>query len=227
MRIKAIAPIRLTNEELARRQERYERLSPPGIEVVLVNLPDAPDVPRRLEADDDLVASDRLVAEEALRTDPAEFDAVLPDCVLDPGLQTIAEDGRIPVFGILKLTAGLLHAMGQPFSAVARNRIIAGELQRCIERYGFTDGFDGVDLLDLSFDDIADDAKWNAALTEVRDGRARGAKRTILNGCSAVEVRDDDHPVSVFDPTRLALRLIAVGIEHAVLPEPEPRLATV
>lgn len=227
MRIKAIAPIRLTSDELARRQERYERLSPPGISVVLVNLPEAPDVPRRLETEDDLVASDRLVAEEALRTDLAGFDAVLPDCVLDPGLPTIAEDGRVPVFGILKLTTGLLHAMDQSFSAVARNQVIAGELQRCIERYGFTSGFGGVDLLDLSFEDIANDAKWNAALTEVRDRRAREVKQTILNGCSAVEVRDDDHPVSVFDPTRLALRLIAVGIEQAVLTEPEPRLATV
>src|SRR5688500_18506848 len=136
MRIKAITPIWVTDEELGRRQERYRRLSPPGIDVVLVNLPDRPEVPRELESDEDLVSSDRLVAEAALRTDPTEFDAILPDCVLDPGLPTITEDGRIPVFGILKLSAGLLHAMDRPFVAVARNEIIAGELERCIERYG-------------------------------------------------------------------------------------------
>jgi allantoin racemase len=227
VRIKAIAPIRLADDELERRQQRYRRLSPPGIKVVLVNLPDAPDVPRALESEDDLVSSDRMVAEEALRTPLSDFDAVLPDCVLDPGLPTIAEDGRIPVFGILKLTTGLLDAMDRPFSAVARNRVIAGELERCVKRYGFTERFHGVDLLDLSFEDIADDAKWNAAVMDVRDRTARGPVQTILNGCSAVEVRDDQHPVTVFDPTRLALRLIGIGIEHGVLTEPERRLVSV
>lgn len=227
MRIKAITPIRVSDEELRRRQERYRRLSPPGVDVVLVNLPDGPGVPRALESEDDLVSSDRLVAEEALRTDRADYDAILPDCVLDPGLPTIADGGRIPVFGILKLSAGLLHAMDRPFVAVARNRVIGAELERCIDRYGLREGFNGVDLLDLSFEDIADDAKWHDALMGVRDRLTQGPVRTILNGCSAVEVTDDDHPVAVFDPTRLALRLIGVGIEHGVLTEPQPRLANV
>ncbi len=225
MRIKAIAPIRVTDDELARRQERYQRLSPAGVEVTLVNLPDRRDVPRALESDDDLIASDRLVAEVAAETDPARFDAILPDCVLDPGLPTILGGGRIPVFGILKLSAGFLHSLDRPFVAVARNEVIAGELERCIARYGLTQQFNGVNLLHLSFDDIADDAKWNDALMSVRNQLASGPVHTILNGCSAVEVMDDRHPVSVFDPTRLALRLIGVGIDHGVLEA--PRLATV
>jgi len=226
MRIKAITPIRVTDDELARRQERYRRLSPPGVDVALVNLPDRPDVPRALESEGDLAASDRVVAEVAASTDPADFDAILPDCVLDPGLPTILRDGRLPVFGILKLTAGFLHSMDRPFVAVARNKVIAGELARCVARYGLAERFDGVKLLNLSFDDIADDAKWNSALSSVRDGLAAGPVHTILNGCSAVEVLDDDHPVSVFDPTRLALRLIGIGIEHGVVETPRPAVAS-
>jgi len=227
MRIRAITPIRVTDDELARRQERYRRLSPQGVEVTLVNLPDRPDVPRALEIEDDLAASDRVVAEVAAATDPADFDAILPDCVLDPGLPTILRDGPLPVFGILKLTAGLLHSMDRPFVAVARNQVIAGELERCVARYGLTERFTGVKLLNLSFDDIADDAKWNSALSVVRDGLATGPVHTILNGCSAVEVLDDDHPVSVFDPTRLALRLIGIGIEHGVVEARRPAVASV
>lgn len=226
MRIKAITPIRVSEEEFGRRQDRYRRLSPAGVEVTLVNLPDGPHVPRALENDEDLLASDRLVAEEAARTDPSEFDAILPDCVLDPGLPTISQDGRIPVFGILKLSAGFVHSLDRPFVAVARNQVIAQELERCIARYGLTEGFNGVNLLHLSFEDIADDAKWNDALMSVRDRLAPGPVHTILNGCSAVEVIDDRHAVSVFDPTRLALHLIGIGIEHGVLETSRPRLAS-
>jgi len=227
MRIKAITPIRVAEDELARRQDRYRRLSPPGVEVTLVNLPDRSDVPRALEHDDDLLASDRLVAEVAAATDPSQFDAILPDCVLDPGLPTILREGPLPVFGILKLSAGFLHALDRPFVAVARNKVIAGELERCIARYGLVEQFNGVDLLHLSLEDIADDAKWNDALTTVRDRLAAGPVRTVLNGCSAVEVMDDRHSVSVFDPTRLALRLVGIGIEHGVLDVTQPTLTPV
>lgn len=225
MRIKAITPIRVTSEELARRQERYQRLSPGDIEVRLVNLPDDGDVPRALESEADLVASDRFVAAEAARTDPAEFDAILPDCVLDPGLPTIAREGRIAVFGILKLSVGFLHALDRPFAAVARNRVIAGELERCVARYGLGETFNGVHLLNLSLDDISDDARWNGALATVRDHLAEGSIRTILNGCSAVEVQDGTHAVSVFDPTRLALTLIGIALERGMLTGHDPRLA--
>jgi allantoin racemase len=89
LRIKAITPIRVSGEELARRQARYSRLSPPGTEIELVNLPPGDGSPARLETAEDIAASDRLVAQEALRGAGTEFDAVLPDCVLDPGIDAL------------------------------------------------------------------------------------------------------------------------------------------
>jgi len=103
VRIRAITPIRVGATELARRQRRYRRLSPAAIEVTLVDLEDGPDVPRALETEDDVRRSERLVVAEARRTSAEEFDVVLPDCVLDPGVG-VGADTPVPLVGILSLT---------------------------------------------------------------------------------------------------------------------------
>ena len=89
LRIRAITPIHVGEAELARRQARYDAFSPPGVRVTLEDLPDAPDVPRELASEADIEASERAVAAMALGTDPALFDLILPDCVLDTGVGRI------------------------------------------------------------------------------------------------------------------------------------------
>lgn len=211
MRIKAITPICVTDAELARRTARYRELAPTGIEIDVVNLSDGDDVPRRLDRADGITASDRLVAAEARRTDPARHDAVLPDCVLDPGVLTAGDDAPVPVYGILRLAAGFLASLGQRFAAVTRNAPIGDELVACLERYGLAERFDGLAVLDLTFDDIEDDATWNAAIDRVRDRFTDRGVQTVINGCSAVEVRPRDGGATVVDPTQLALRLLGVA----------------
>ena len=39
---------------------------------------------------------------------PAGFDALLPDCVLDPGVADLADTLPVPVFGLLRLSLGLM-----------------------------------------------------------------------------------------------------------------------
>lgn len=207
MRIRAITPIVVTEDELGRRQSRYHRLSPPGVLVDLWNLPEGP---RRLETDDDVRASDRLVAEVAVATDPTRYDLVLPDCVLDPGVDAGA-GAAVPVAGILRLTAGALAGLGWRFSAVTRNRAIGDELVRRLERYGLGEAFAGLDVLDLDFEAVADDRRWHQTLRPVREAVAARGVGAIVNGCSAVEVPGGGRGAAVVDPTRMALDLIGVA----------------
>jgi Asp/Glu/hydantoin racemase len=211
MRIKSITPIRVTPAELLRRQTRYADLAPPPLTIEVVNLPDGDGVPRRLETPADIEASDRLVAEEIHRTDPAEHDAVMPDCVLDPGVLTAEEDAPVPVHGILRTSASFLSSLGESYAAVTRNAPIGDELAACISRYGLGLRFTGVAVLDLSFEDIEDDVTWNAAIDRVRDQFAGAGVRTLLNGCSAVDVHPREDGTAVVDPTRLALELLGVA----------------
>jgi len=212
VRVRSITPIRVPDDELARRRARYARLAPPGVEVHLDNLDDGPSTPRQLEDDDDVDTSNDLVLAMALATDPAEFDLVLPDCVLDPAVGRLEAGAEpVPIVGILQLTASHLAARGLAFTAVTRNRAIADELADRIHAYGHDDHFLGVDELDLDFDAIRDERRWHDALGPSRvAARDRGAA-AVINGCSAVDVDDDAPGATVVDPTALALRLLGAS----------------
>lgn len=215
MRIKVITPIRVTEEELDRRQRRYRTLSPASVETTLFNLPEG--APRSLASERDIRTSERFVVEEAMRADPSEYDAVLPDCVLDPGLDELERECPISTFGILKLSAGFLRLLGHDFASVTRNEPIGEELKSRLRAYGYADRFDGNAVLDLSFEDIADDVRWNAALEQTSERFAGTGTTAIINGCSAVEVEARDG-VAVVDPTSLALRVLDVVSETGTTP---------
>ena len=212
VRLRAITPIRVSEEELDRRRERYQMLSPEGVEVELANLPDPPGVPASLDSEQAIRGSESAVVEEALASDPERYDAVLPDCVLDPGLERLWRECPVPAYGILRLSTDFLVSLGYRFGAVTRNRPIGDELRRRIEAYGHLKHFDRGLILDLSFEDIADDALWNETLTRVAMKIEGSPATAVINGCSAVDLypRPADS-VALVDPTALALQALGLA----------------
>lgn len=215
MRIHAITPIHIDDAELLRRRARYRQLSPPDVTVTLENLPGTSEVPRQLASPEDIAASDAAVAVALGALDPGEVDVGLPDCVLDPGLLDRSAIA-VRTYGITELAAGFAATLGAPFTAVARNRAIAEELDVVISRYGYR-GFEPTRVLDLSFDAIADHAVWNDAVAALTSELADTPVRRVLNGCSAVDVRDDGSGITVFDPTRLALDALGLAVRQGLV----------
>jgi len=216
LRVKSIAPLRLEPAELVRRQARYQRLGGDRLDITLVNL-DGDDAPGRMDTAGEIAASERLVAEEIARTDPAQFDVILPDCVLDPGIADIAEP-PVPVAGILHLVAGHLASLGQRFAAVTRNQVIGDDLTRKVAAYGLSDVLTGVHVLDVDFCFVSDHAGWSQAMRPLRATLEAEGTGTLFNGCSAVDLDSDRlGAVSVVDPTALALRLLAVADSAGLL----------
>jgi Asp/Glu/hydantoin racemase len=210
LRVKSIAPLRLEPAELDRRQARYQRLGGDRLNITLVNL-DGRDAPARMDTAEEIAASERLVAEEIGRTDPAQFDVILPDCVLDPGIADVA-DPPVPVAGILHLVAGHLASLGQRFAAVTRNQVIGDDLASKVEAYGLSDVLTGVHVLDVDFCLVSDHAGWAQAMRPLQARLEAEGTGTLFNGCSAVDLDDDRlGRVSLVDPTALALRLLAVA----------------
>lgn len=209
MHLLAITPIHVDTEELARRQERYDRLAPAGVTVRLEDLGDGLEVPRALETAMDVRASEEAVVARLAAADTAGVDAFLPDCVLDPAVDH-AHPLPLPVFGIGRLCAGFLAGVGGRMGAVARNRAIADELDRRLASYDLAPQVP-TEVLDLSVEDITDAAVWASA---VRDRVGRMPVSTVLNACSAVEVGEPDSGPLLVDPTRVALQLLGL---HATL----------
>jgi Asp/Glu/hydantoin racemase len=213
LRVRAITPIHVDSEELRRRQQRYDRLAPEGIAIHLDDLGDDPAVPRQLQTEDDVRRSEDLVIAEIRRTDAERFDAVLPDCVLDPGV-AVVPDAPLPVVGLLSLCGHFLAGAGHRFAAVTRNEAIAEELSRKAGSYGLSEALTEVRVLGLSVEDIADDRTWAQAVTRAVADLPVGA---VFNACSAVEVHEAGSGPRIVDPTAVALRVLALAHELDVV----------
>ncbi|GAA3749685.1 Asp/Glu/hydantoin racemase [Spinactinospora alkalitolerans] len=216
VRLLAITPIHVDGAELGRRLDRYRRLAPPGLEVELRDI--GARAPRALDGAGDVRRSTGLMAEAVAAAEDEGFDAVLPDCVLDPAVPAdAAAPGRVR--GILRLCCGRLWGEGRRFGAVARNAAIAAELDRRVADYGCAEGYVGTEVLDLDVAAIADERRWNEALGAALDRLAGRGASAVINGCSAVDLDPGAaFGVDVVDPTALALAALAPLPASAVLP---------
>lgn len=209
MRLFAVTPIHVVDDELVRRQQRYQRLCPRGVTVDLIDL--GPDAPPAMDTPEQIAAADKLV-DKALRGAPADYDGLLPDCVLDPGVLSLGSESDIPVFGILRLSVGYAILTGRRVGAVTRNHAIADALEAQVAAYGWSDHLAGIQVLDLDFSAIADDSRWNAALNAAVAELTQAGAHWVVNGCSAVDVQHADPDAArVIDPVATALRLIGAG----------------
>lgn len=209
MRILAITPIAVDEEEIARRQARYDRLAPAGMTVQLDNAGHGSEVPRALETAADIAASEVMLLDRFTAANPDEYDAYLPDCVLDPVVDHAARLPR-PVHGIGRLAAHYLAGLDLRIGAVARNQAIAAELDRKLAGYGVA--AEPTAVMDLSVEDIADHATWAAAVARSVAGLGCGA---VINACSAVEVTAGTRGPALVDPTATALRMLGAFEEVA------------
>ena len=209
MRILAITPIAVDDDELGRRQQRYDRLAPAGLRVHLANAGHGWEVPRALETAADIAASEAVLVDRFAAASPEDFDAYLPDCVLDPVLDHADRLAR-PVYGIGRLAGHYLAGLGLRTGAVARNQAIAAELDRRLAGYGLA--VEPTAVMDLSVEDIADDATWAAAVERTVSGLPC---HVVINACSAVDVTAGAGGPALLDPTATALRMLALLPEVA------------
>jgi Asp/Glu/hydantoin racemase len=203
MRVIAITPVHVTEEEFNRRQARYDRISPEGLKVDLVNFSEIE--PKELETSLDVLASDLGLIADIHSIKRHDFDFLMPDCVLDPGFR---QDGDEFVVGMLESVINNLVNSGHQIGAVTRNEAIGAELVRRIDEYGYSANFVGNEVINLSFDAISNDDLWHESLeTAVEKLAAKGAS-IVINGCSAVNLIEARLVLQVIDPAEMALSLI-------------------
>lgn len=210
MEILAFTPIAVTSEELARRQKRYDRLSPDSVSVRLEGLGEGSHVPRALASPADIEASEQALLARYNGANLAGVDALMPDCILDPTVDVPAVEVDVPVLGLLKMTASFLTTQGLTVGALARNESIATELDRKYASYQLEGPIGGTKVLGLKVEDIANEQAWNDAVAEQL---VETKADVVINGCSAVEVSNVGRRPALIDPTALALNLLALTIK--------------
>lgn len=210
IRALAVTPIHVDDDELARRQARYNRLAGGEMEVELRDVGTGDEVPRSLETEADIAASESAVMHRFAHADVDGFDVLLPDCVLDPGVATpAAAELPRPLHGIARLSGHWLAGLGHRVGAVARNGAIAAELDRKLASYGL-ELASPTSVLGLAVEDIADEETWAAAAL---GAVTHLAVDSVLNACSAVEVTQQAGGPRLVDPTAAALALLRLGTE--------------
>ena len=204
MKVVSITPIHVTDKELARRQERYQRLAPAGVTVELRNL--SHQSPVALDNKNDVQSSDSNLASDISEINADSYDVLLPDCILDPGFRQNRSETTV---GMLDSVMKHLVDAGNKIGAVTRNDSIGEELVRRVGEYGYADNFVGLEVLNLSFDAINDEEEWHRALKIAVDRLAEKGATVVINGCSAVNVDQSQLQLPVVDPAELVLQLIS------------------
>lgn len=204
MKVVSITPIHVTDKELARRQERYQRLAPAGVTVELRNL--SHQSPVALDNKNDVQSSDSSLASDISKINADSYDVLLPDCILDPGFRQNRSETTV---GMLDSVMKHLVDAGNKIGAVTRNDSIGEELVRRVGEYGYADSFVGLEVLNLSFDAINDEEEWHRALKIAVDRLAEKGATVVINGCSAVNVDQSQLQLPVVDPAELVLQLIS------------------
>lgn len=215
--IESMTPIRAGEEEVRRRQERYDQLTEGlGVRVKLHDLPPKEGTPPSFDTPEYIAASDPFVVEAAAEMAAAGAQRLMPDCILDPGLVEIGEREAADSYGILRLTIGLFEGLGIRYGAVARNDAIADALDKQIRIYDPSDRYLGCTVLGLTVEDVAQPALWNKAVVGCAEDFAQRGARAVINGCSAVAV-EAETAIPVVDPTKLALHLLDLSREFGLL----------
>ena len=206
--VKIISPIKVDETDLRRRQIRYSEHALPDTKVKVFNLRDGP---RTLDSEEDMQWCEAAVLDEGMQTDSAEFDAILIDCVFDPALTGLRDQGSVPAFGPMMLTLPLVRAVANRFSFVARAERQTEWLAEMAELYGFEDRLVSARALGITYEEsrqpsIFDEAMSNQLTNAIQKD---GAKAVVMGSTTmaisnAVTASAGDVPL--FLPGMVGLR---------------------
>jgi allantoin racemase len=170
-------------------------------------------------------------------------DAVVVDCMADPGVRAARELVRIPVLGPAETTMHLACLLGHRFSIVTTGERSVPEFENQARLAGLGERIASVRFVDIPVLELGDDPGALLAALVEQSGRAieDDGAHVIVFGCTGMigfadAVRDGlverGYPgVPVLDPVpvtvRVAEALLAAGLAHSLRtwpPTPEKRI---
>lgn len=170
--------------------------------------------------------------EMAVELEQEGFDAIIPGCFGDPGLDGIRELVRIPVVGPGTSSMLLAAGLGHKFSIIT----ILENVVRPLENLALLAGVSsklasvrdiGIPVLELNDDP---DRTFNQLIEVAKDTITRDRADVLVIGCGTLSFRSEELQaalgVPVINPLRTALRtaelLVSSGLSHSKRSYPLP-----
>lgn len=233
MKIRLIVPI--VTEGL-RLDEHSKAMGGPDAEVTAVLLDRGP---ASIEGEMDEAFALPGIVEAAIAAEREGCDAVVIDCMGDPGLAAAREAVTIPVLGPAQTAMHLASLLGHRFSVITVLQNLHALIWKLARVYGLAGNMApvrsvGIPVLDLDKDPVAlRDAFVREAVAAVREDEAD----VLVFGCTGmygmvqqVEAGLQAHGITgvpILDPTpvavRTALALCGMGLTHGKQAFPFPR----
>lgn len=169
----------------------------------------------------------------ALQAERDGFDAIIPGCFGDPGLDGLREILTIPVVGPGQAGMTVAASLGHKFSIVSVVENIIRPLENLALLHGLSSKLAsvrqiGIPVLELNTNP---DYTFTKALEVCRDTIEKDRADVLVMGCGTLSFRSEELAaelgVPVVNPLRAALRMaelyVSSGLSHSKRSYPTPR----
>jgi len=215
MKLKIIAPIVIGREHCESQERKYRSALRSGTEVHVVSVTSGPS---ELTGYATSVMSDYGVLLEGQKAKEDGFDAVVPDCTLDPAGKALKERCGVPVALPLEASIHVAALLGSRFSVLALDKMQSKMFGSKIEEYGLASKLASVRSLDL----VPEESRNEATVLEkvLKAGQKAveddGAEVIILGCTTIVGLRkkiEEKLGVPVIEPGVMAAKMAEVFVD--------------
>ena len=227
MRIRVIAPV--TNKDvISSTLEIYSQKARNETRISAVALDKGPYSIECLY-EDALAVPD--VITRAIEAERDGVDAVIIDCMNDPGLEAAREAVRIPVVGAAQSAMLMASLLAHRFSIIGTDRRDVFPNERLVRRYGLTQKYASTRSVDIPVAGLNqnDQVLLDALVEQSALAVGVDGAHTIVFGCTGmkglaarveVRLRENDMDTIVIDPSLAALKwaemLVSLKLSHSL-----------
>jgi allantoin racemase len=233
MHIRVINPVitRVWEQDTLR---TYSSVTGPGVNVSVVSL-DWGTASIESYRDDALATPDIL--NKVLQAEKEGVDAVIIDCMADPGLHAAREIVSIPVIGPAQASMHLAAILGFKFSVLSTSKRDIPWVEDQVTRYGLSKHLASVRPIDIPVLSLAEnpEATFQALMQAAELAVTVDDAHVLVPGCTglaglASHLREGllkrDLDVQVLDPPSVAMKLaeslVSLGYAHSKMTFPFP-----
>ena len=184
-----ISPLKATESDLVRRQQRYGQYAGPETTVTVLNLDGGPSA---LNSSGDILSSAAAIYLKGSTIAQDDCDAVLIDCVFDPAVDELNEELAIPTFGPTRTTLPLIKLVARNFSIIARTQRQCALLAELVEQEGYGNSLQSVRALDISYEEAKQvDIFTHVMLSKLDAAVVKDGAEAIMFGSTTMALTDE------------------------------------